>query len=151
MTALLTRTARPACRNGRGARTAAAVAVLLAVTGCSSHSDEPQRSASAPVPDVSAIPQLATAADSSLPIDPYLLTDDQADRLDAAQRVLVERCMRRFEITYQPPAPSAPFRPKTRTQYRYGITDPAAAARYGFAPPGSPPTPPPPPAPPPSL
>ncbi|GGY09868.1 hypothetical protein [Streptomyces hiroshimensis] len=93
---------------------------------------------------------MTSAASHSLPIDPYLLTNDQADRLDSARRTLVERCMRRFEVTYQPPAPATPFRPKTRTQYRYGITDPVEAARYGFAPPGSPRTPPKPP-PPPSL
>ncbi|WP_424892960.1 hypothetical protein [Streptomyces sp. XH2] len=148
---LRARTACPASRRRRGARTATAVAVLLAVAGCSSGSGEPGRSASAPVPDVSAIPRLVTAANSSLPIDPYLLTNDQADRLDAAQRTLVERCMNRFGITYRPPDPVTPFRPRTRTQYRYGVTDPAEAARYGFAPPGSPRTPPPPPAPPPSL
>ncbi|WP_063804437.1 hypothetical protein [Streptomyces roseifaciens] len=129
----------------------AVAAVLPAVGGCSSGSGEPKRSAPGPVPVVSAVPRLTTAAGSSLPIDPYLLTHDQADRLDAARRTLVERCMRRFEVAYQPPAPSTPFRPKTRTQYRYGVTDPADAARYGFAPPGSPRTPPPPSAPPPSL
>ncbi|QLE72870.1 hypothetical protein FGW37_15880 [Streptomyces rectiverticillatus] len=91
---------------------------------------------------------MTSAASHSLPIDPYLLTNEQADRLDAAQRTLVERCMRRFEVAYNPPAPSTPFRPETRTQYRYGITDPTAAARHGFAPPGSPRTPPRPPSPP---
>ncbi|MFH8787260.1 hypothetical protein [Streptomyces roseoverticillatus] len=88
---------------------------------------------------------MESAASRSLPIDPYLLANDQADRLDAAQRTLVERCMNRFGVTYRPPDPGTPFRPGTRTQYRYGVTDPADASRYGFAPPGSPRTPPPPP------
>ncbi|MET9413395.1 hypothetical protein ABZY03_04245 [Streptomyces klenkii] len=94
---------------------------------------------------------MESAASHPLPIDPYLLTNAQADRLDAARRTLVERCMNRFGITYRPPDPATPFRPGTRTQYRYGVTDPGDAARYGFAPPGSPRTPAPPPAPPPSL
>ncbi|MGK5734187.1 hypothetical protein [Streptomyces sp. URMC 124] len=94
---------------------------------------------------------MESAAAHSLPIDAYLLTNDQADRLDAARRTLVARCMNRFAVAYRPPDPATPFRPGTRTQYRYGVTDPAAAARYGFAPPGSPRTPPPPPAAPPSL
>ncbi|MGK5549067.1 hypothetical protein ACSNOH_30690, partial [Streptomyces sp. URMC 127] len=109
---------------------------------------------SAPVlpPMESAVfPPMESAASRSLPIDPYLLTNDQADRLDDARRTLVERCMSRFGIAYRPPAPSVPFRPGSRTQYRYGVTDPAEAARYGFAPPGSPRTQTPPPQPPPSL
>ncbi|MCQ8773734.1 hypothetical protein [Streptomyces telluris] len=149
MIELSSRQGSPARDHGRGVFAAvlpvALVGVLLAVAGCSGSSSGDK------VPQPSAFPEMTSAASHALPIDPYLLTHDQADRLESAQRTLVERCMRRFGVAYRPAAPATPFRPKTRTQYRYGVTDPSAAARYGFAPPGSPRVPPAPPAPPPSL
>lgn len=150
MTEPPSRTGGPARPPGRGAFAAVAVAVagvLLAVAGCSGASSGSRAAGDGP-PQPSAFPAMESAASRSLPIDPYLLTNDQADRLDAARRTLVERCMNRFGITYRPPDLVTPFRPRTRTQYRYGVTDPADAARYGFAPPGSPRTPPRPPSPP---
>ncbi|MER7378003.1 hypothetical protein [Streptomyces lanatus] len=76
-----------------------------------------------------------------LPIEPYLFTDRQVGRLFRAKAVLTESCMRRFGHSW--PAPTGPI-PETgtlnpaNTAHRYGITDPAKAARYGYHPvPGS--------------
>ncbi|MGW3290516.1 hypothetical protein ACWDR3_38370 [Streptomyces sp. NPDC001002] len=76
-----------------------------------------------------------------LPVEPYLFTDRQVGRLFRAKAVLTESCMRRFGHSW--PAPTGPI-PETgtlnpaNTAHRYGITDAAKAARYGYHPvPGS--------------
>jgi hypothetical protein len=72
-----------------------------------------------------------------LPIEPYLFTDRQVGRLFRAKAILTESCMRRFGQSW--PAPTGPI-PETgtlnpaNTAHRYGITDAAKAARYGYHP-----------------
>ncbi|MFE1289419.1 hypothetical protein [Streptomyces sp. NPDC058751] len=121
-----------------------ATAAVLMAGGCSSSSPSPSSSgpsrpqdAAVVMPEVSSVPRLITAADRELPIAPYLLSDKQSDELTAAQAELTEQCMARFGFRYTSPAPAAVFRPRTPTQFRYGVTDPEAAAVDGFAPPGS--------------
>ncbi|WP_326789286.1 hypothetical protein [Streptomyces sp. NBC_00151] len=118
-----------------------ATAAVLMAGGCSSSSPSssgPSRPKGAAVvmPEVSSVPRLITAADRTLPIAPYLLSDEQSDELTAAQAKLTERCMARFGLRYTSPAPAPVFRPRTPTQFRYGVTDPEAAAVDGFAPAG---------------
>ncbi|MYS23498.1 hypothetical protein GA0115240_15313 [Streptomyces sp. DvalAA-14] len=105
-------------------------------TSAQAHAPAPAAEAAA-LPSVASVPRLTTATDRALPIAPYLLTDSQADQLAAAQAVLTDRCMARFGFHYRTPAPAKGFRPKTPTQYRYGVTDPLAAKADGYAPPGS--------------
>ncbi|MFE2297789.1 hypothetical protein ACFXAW_06285 [Streptomyces sp. NPDC059445] len=119
-----------------------ATAAVLMAGGCSSSSPSspgPARPKGAAVamPEVSSVPRLITAADRTLPIAPYLLSDKQSDELTAAQAKLTEACMARFGLRYTSPAPAPVFRPRTPTQFRYGVTDPGAAATDGFAPAGS--------------
>ncbi|MFJ6834201.1 hypothetical protein [Streptomyces sp. NPDC091209] len=119
-----------------------ATAAVLMAAGCSSSSPSssgPPRAKGAAVvmPEVSSVPRLITAADRTLPIAPYLLSDQQSDELTAAQAKLTEQCMVRFGFRYTSPAPTPVFRPRTPTQFRYGVTDPKAAAVDGFAPAGS--------------
>ena len=119
-----------------------ATAAVLMAGGCSSSSPSspgPPRPKGAAVvmPEVSSVPRLITAADRSLPIAPYLLSDKQSDELTAAQAKLTEQCMTRFGLSYTSPAPTPVFRPRTPTQFRYGVTDPDEAAVDGFAPAGS--------------
>ncbi|MET7685296.1 hypothetical protein [Streptomyces sp. NPDC005423] len=116
-------------------------AVLLA-GACSPSSPSSSRpsdtkNATVVMPVVSAVPRLVTAADRSLPISPYLLSGKQSDQLAAAEAELTERCMTRFGFRYKSPVPTAVFRPRTPTQFRYGVTDAAQAAVNGFAPAGS--------------
>ncbi|WP_406839897.1 hypothetical protein ACICHK_33995 [Streptomyces sp. AHU1] len=134
-------TSSPASGHPKAAVVLATAAVLLA-GGCSSSSPSssgPSRPKGAAVamPEVSSVPRLVTAADRSLPIAPYLLSDRQSDELTAAQAELTEQCMTRFGLRYTAPAPTPVFRPRTPTQFRYGVTDPKAAAVDGFAPAGS--------------
>ncbi|MET9890412.1 hypothetical protein ABZZ47_09360 [Streptomyces sp. NPDC006465] len=134
-------TSSPTTGHLKAAVVLATVAVLMA-GGCSSSSPSssvPPRPKGAAVvmPEVSSVPRLITAADRSLPIAPYLLSDKQSDELTAAQAKLTEQCMTRFGFRYTSPAPTPVFRPRTPTQFRYGVTDPDEAAVDGFAPAGS--------------
>jgi hypothetical protein len=134
-------TSSPASGHPKAAVVLATAAVLLA-GGCtssspsSSGSSRPEGAATV-MPEVSSVPRLITAADRSLPIAPYLLSDKQSDELTAAQARLTEQCMARFGLHYTAPAPAPVFRPRTPTQFRYGVTDPKTAAVDGFAPAGS--------------
>ncbi|MFH8793517.1 hypothetical protein [Streptomyces sp. NPDC017941] len=114
-----------------------AAALLVTVAGCSSGAPRAPRDAAAPPPRVASFPKLVTAVDERLPIESYLLRDDQLDRLERARSTLVERCMEEFGFAYRMPRNDAGFRPKTRTQYRYWVTDESAARVHGYAPAGS--------------
>ncbi|ELP64704.1 hypothetical protein ACKI1I_36345 [Streptomyces turgidiscabies] len=124
--------------------------ILLAVTaGCAQGqaaepASAPPRSglptASGP-PPVIAVPKMLDVSSLVLPVEAYLFTDRQVGRLFRAKAVLTESCMRRFGHSW--PAPTGPI-PETgtlnpaNTAHRYGITDAAKAARYGYHPvPGS--------------
>ncbi|WP_327678218.1 hypothetical protein [Kitasatospora sp. NBC_00458] len=87
----------------------------------------------AAAPAVSSTPKITTAADRSLPIDPYLLSYEQRDQLERAHAVLLSRCMARFGIDYraQPQIPSG-NRPRSRTDRRYLESDAATAQAYGY-------------------
>ncbi|WP_405856515.1 hypothetical protein OG361_23465 [Streptomyces sp. NBC_00090] len=103
----------------------------LLLTACSS--GEPAVSADTkPLSD----PSKVAPARLVYPLDPYKTTDEQIRSLEAAQDVLVGDCMKRFGFTYKPPVRPVP-RPKD-TSSRYGVTDEAKAARYGYARPGGP-------------
>ncbi|MFJ9176782.1 hypothetical protein [Streptomyces sp. NPDC102360] len=114
-----------------------AVAVLA---GCSDEADGAAHASSgggAGTPKVSSVPKLTSVTDKSLPIDAYLMSDDQLDKMQKAEFTLRERCMERFGIAYRVPAAEQAFRPKSRTQFRYGVTDADAVATHGYKPAGS--------------
>ncbi|MFE6775476.1 hypothetical protein [Streptomyces sp. NPDC057702] len=118
-------------------RTASALFLAATVTtvGCSAGS-EPSAAPPPPV-DSSAIPVITQPADRSLPVDAYLLTNDEEDTFARARHALVTRCMASFGLRYEPLVKPG-FRPRNRMQYRYGVSDPRQTATHGFAPPGSP-------------
>lgn len=83
-----------------------------------------------------------------LPLDQYSLSDSQQFLVDSAVYTLGKQCMARFDLV--PPGPP-PQRPVTDSRlWRYGVLDPALAAKWGYARPpdtsGSAPAAPPPPA-----
>ncbi|MEV3971246.1 hypothetical protein AB0K68_24345 [Streptomyces sp. NPDC050698] len=137
-------------RNTHRARRLGAAVILLAVTaGCAQGRAAEPTPAAAPSgtptasgpPPVSAVPKMLDVTSLVLPVERYLFTDHQVGRLFRAKAVLTESCMRRFGHSW--PAPTGPI-PKTgtlnpaNTAHRYGITDAAKAARYGYHPvPGS--------------
>lgn len=76
------------------------------------------------------------AADGlGLPVQPYLLTASETDELQEAQGILITRCMKGFAFDYVPAYASdngtADF-DATNMSRRYGISDAAAAAEYGY-------------------
>jgi hypothetical protein len=83
-------------------------------------------------PSVAAAPQVDILAGKTFPIDAYKLTPDRMRQLNNGQTRLVNRCLQRFG--YPPSMPEMPP-PAVDTSRRYGITDPAAAAKYGYQPP----------------
>ncbi|WP_055525270.1 hypothetical protein [Streptomyces graminilatus] len=145
----------PARRTHRARHLGAAVILLAVTAGCAqgqaaeapptpTPSGTPRASGptkvSGPLPLVS-VPRMLDVSSLVLPIEPYLFTDRQVGRLFRAKAVLTESCMRRFGHSW--PASTGPL-PETgtlnpaNTAHRYGITDPANAARYGYHPvPGS--------------
>ncbi|MFD3662244.1 hypothetical protein ACFWVF_16825 [Streptomyces sp. NPDC058659] len=108
-------------------------AVLLLSTGlltaCSS--GEPAVSAGAKPPSD---PSGTAAAQLAYPLDPYKTSNEQIRGLEKAQDLLTADCMKRFGFTYRPPV--RPLPPTRSTTSRYGVTDEATVARYGYVKPG---------------
>ncbi|MET7999894.1 hypothetical protein [Nonomuraea glycinis] len=98
-------------------------ALLVAVTACA---QPPQ------APEIT--PGVSGVADLKLPFDAYKPTPAQRALLGNAHNLVVVRCMRRYGITVHPPgtdqeAIAAADPGNTR---RYGVVDPAQAARFGY-------------------
>lgn len=100
---------------------------------------ESVRTAAAP-PAVAATPQLDSANDRPLPLDPYLLNAEQQAAVEKAQQKLIVRCMASFGLTYTPPSGSGGRRdsdaPTTRVDSRYGHQSAALMAKWGYHPEG---------------
>ena len=75
---------------------------------------------------------LATAQ-LRLPVEDYLPTVAQKDRLARARVALIRACMARFGFAYEvTPVPSDRYGPVSLTDRRYGITDLALARTFGY-------------------
>jgi hypothetical protein len=77
-----------------------------------------------------AAPVLLATADVRLPLDAYLPSIAETNRLAQASRALLRRCMAEFGVDYDVVAP-APVGPRTWNERRYGLTD---AAQVGYWP-----------------
>ncbi|MEV6793690.1 ABC transporter permease [Streptomyces sp. NPDC051320] len=114
---------------------AAAVSTVLAaavVTGCSdSSADRSGSPAAAGDLKIGTVPKITTRVDQPVPVEAYLLSDDQWEQLGKAENTLRERCMKRFGIQYTVPSLPVQTTHHSITQYRYGTLDPAANARNG--------------------
>ena len=106
-------------------------AVVLAVTavGCAgpgaANRHDPGPGPAAPGP----VPVLLRSADLRLPLDDYLLSLAEANRLARGGRALVRRCMRELGFDYSSPEPGPAAGPRTWNARRYGLADPAEATR----------------------
>ncbi|WP_077796903.1 hypothetical protein [Streptomyces sp. JHA26] len=103
-------------------------AVLLAAVGCSSQHSEPAGGRTA-APRASA---LLASADLRLPIEEYLFSDAETGRVRQAQQTLIERCARRFGLTYEPVSADPPVGPRSVMDRRYGLTDAKLARADGY-------------------
>lgn len=101
----------------------------LLLTACSSGGPAPSADA-APLSD----PSKVSVAELVYPLDPYKATDEQRRSLELAQDVLEVDCMKRLGFTYKPPV--RPLPNPVKSSGRYGLTDEAKAARYGYSRPG---------------
>jgi hypothetical protein len=104
---------------------------MSALTSCSSGSGG-RKSEQNSEPAISDIPRITAAVDLRLPLQDYLLDDRQLRDLDQARVILIDRCMRDFGFTYAVRQPAAGHGPRSATERRYGITDAADAAAYGY-------------------
>ncbi|MQY36147.1 hypothetical protein SRB17_41440 [Streptomyces sp. RB17] len=111
----------------------ALAATAVAVSGCSAAGGGPAHGA--PEPEVSAVPVLADSAELALPLDAYEATPEERELLVKAQQVLTVRCMHRLGFDYRPPQRSGTSKDAANARI-YGVTDPEAAARYGYGSPG---------------
>jgi hypothetical protein len=75
------------------------------------------------------VPALLRSVDLRLPLDDYFPSLAENDRLAHAGRVLLRQCMRGFGFDFAAPDPPSSMGPRTWTERRYGLTDPAQAAR----------------------
>jgi hypothetical protein len=115
--------------------------ILATVGGCGSSIPQQRSGAGLSVPHVSptATPVLSSTASVSLPVEDYLLKNDEHSQILYASKLLVRQCMTRFGFDYVVDAAwQSPVDPKgdaANLARRYGISDAAAAARYGYHPP----------------
>ncbi|AGZ41626.1 hypothetical protein [Actinoplanes friuliensis] len=120
-------------------RLAAALALCLVAAGCS---DDKQPGAASDAltvnspPVVGAAPQLDLLDGKVFPVEAYKLTPEKTRQLNNAQTVLANKCLARFgfppslrEVPASQPMDASNSR-------RYGITDGAVAAKYGYHQPG---------------
>ncbi|MFJ8012674.1 hypothetical protein [Streptomyces sp. NPDC096339] len=116
-------------RSARSARPALAVsaaALTLLLAGCSQPGGDPGEE-----PAIGAVPALLQSRDLAFPMDAYLPDDRQQGVLAEAQDVLVDQCMQRYGFRYRlrREDDSAAAHDYSR---RYGLSDPAEAARLGY-------------------
>ncbi|WP_328562431.1 hypothetical protein [Streptomyces coelicoflavus] len=103
-------------------------AVLLAAVGCSSQHSEPEgERPPAPRPST-----LLASVDLRLPIEEYLFSDAEMGSVREAQQTLIERCARRFGLTYEPVSAGPPVGPRSVMDRRYGLTDAKLARADGY-------------------
>ncbi|CAG6396147.1 hypothetical protein NMG29_27305 [Streptomyces cocklensis] len=138
----------PSGRRGRlaVAATAMTAAVAASVAGCGSGQGSGGTTTTAAVkPAAGAFATLRggpTHDQIALPVDAYALTVPERDRLDHSRSVLAGRCMRSFGYRYDAAADKAVAVRTARNHLgdfglyenkrRYGVTDVAVAARYGY-------------------
>jgi hypothetical protein len=114
----------------RPARWVVRVAALaLAAAGCAG----PGVAAGHPDPrdldGADRVPVLLRSADLRLPLDDYFPTLAENERLARAGRALLRQCMRELGFDYAVPDPAPSMGPATWNERRYGLADPAQAAR----------------------
>ncbi|MFF4158326.1 hypothetical protein [Streptomyces sp. NPDC001678] len=102
-------------------------AICLFLTGCgSSHQSTPKA-----VEETHA-PELLPSVDLHLPIETYLFSDEDSEKMARAGAALRKKCLRRFGLDYEINPPGPPTGPRTLMERRYGVTDKTEAAANGY-------------------
>jgi hypothetical protein len=100
---------------------------LAAVGACTTG----QAAAPSAEPEIGAIPTVRSGADIVLPLDPYLLTDQQQRTLNAAAISIGRECMKGFGLAW-PADPAALSGQPQRNDRRYALIDPEKAKTEGY-------------------
>ncbi len=102
---------------------------VLALAGCSATGSD--GAAGRTEPPIDSVPSMLRTVDVSFPLDAYEAGPEQQNTITRAQNVLMGQCMSRLGFAYRPP--EQPPVPTTGANARiFGLTDPDAAARYGY-------------------
>jgi hypothetical protein len=111
-------------------RAVLAAAAVAALAGCAS------------TPPAALPPPADTHGDFVLPADAYAFTLPETGRIDLARQLLAGKCMQRLGYAFDPDAARREISAGNRNtvtdlgwygnRRRYGVTDPAIAARYGY-------------------
>ena len=121
---------RTSRRAGLALLAACLAGLILTATGCGTSESGAVRQAEAVVP----IPTVLDSSHLVLPIEPYMFTDRDMTTLQQAQAALARSCMTRFGFDWHPTTPGSETGTvdAANTAHRYGLTDPKAAAAYGY-------------------
>jgi hypothetical protein len=114
------------------ASAAAVLALCAAAAGCSAQADTAPDAA----PASPSSGRASAGGAGRLPIEDYLISPRQYGRIEAAESVLVSRCLRRFGLSYDLPV-SDYSQAGGQTDRRYGPADADQARRFGYHPPRS--------------
>ncbi|MFF7779373.1 hypothetical protein ACFZCG_33750 [Streptomyces tanashiensis] len=90
------------------------------------------------IPATAEVPKITTAVTDPVPVEAYLLSEAQWNRLGKAEYSLRTQCMKRFGFEYGDPLLAADPSGQTISQYRYGKLDPAKTAVHGYRTPRNP-------------
>ncbi len=105
--------------------------LLLVLAGCSTA--KASASTSTGEPAIGAVPKILDSSTLRLPVEDYLPSSAEDDRLGVADLALIRSCMARFGIKYDiKPILGSTYGPVSLTDRRYGITDATLAAHYGY-------------------
>jgi hypothetical protein len=123
--------------------TGSAATVLLAGCGLAAGTSDGAAAATTPSspPPIGLVPTITSAADKALPLDGYLLTDQQWKTIDSAENSAETRCMARFGMTL-PPEPATTTAPswgpgsQLRVAGHYGPQSLSFAQKWGYHPEG---------------
>ncbi|MFI7073817.1 hypothetical protein [Micromonospora sediminicola] len=84
-------------------------------------------------PIVSETPTVLSGRDLHLPVEGYMLTSEEITRIDRARLLLIDRCMRKFDFSYQIEEVGASgYGPEGLVDRRYGITNLELAKSAGY-------------------
>lgn len=108
---------------------------LVAMAAAACAQTTPAKTTAQALTDTRAVADPARPATWKLPLEAYLLTDQEDAQIRRAMNSLTEQCMRKAGYTSWSPAPDLPkLGPKTLTDWRYGIHDADLSSKRGYHP-----------------
>lgn len=110
----------------RTGTSALAAALLLSLTGCSADQPTPEKAQEKPAPAI------LKSVDLHLPVEAYLFSDAELEKLSRARAVLHKKCLERFDLDYEIRPAGPPVGPRSLMDRRYGVTDEAEAEADGY-------------------